>query len=149
MSHSLFQAEKNDPEFAKNVKEREGMLRVRERSSDTSRSASLGARCSSLPEQAKRACAAESDLHDLVSECGSGKTALKNAVSEVGASQAGKIQLRSMMKDDFGTNKRGLDDGMEGVCSALGVLRGHSEGAETAHETVQVTTGESKNHGLA
>ena len=37
--------------------------------------------------QATRACAVEHDSHDVVSECGSGKTALKNEESEVGSGE--------------------------------------------------------------
>ena len=55
-----------DPEFRQRVVGLQRMLRVRD----------------SL--QAKRACAVEHDSHDVVIECGSGKTVLKNEESEVG-----------------------------------------------------------------
>ena len=38
-------------------------------------------------------------------------------------------------KDAFATNKRDLEDGIEGVRSALGVLRDYYGGADTAHGT--------------
>ena len=39
-----------------------------------------------------------------------------------------------MAKDAFETNKRDLHDDMEGVRTALGVVRGHCEGVGTAHD---------------
>ena len=65
--------------------------------------------------QAKRACAAEHDSHDSVSECGSGKTALKNEGSEVAAGH--------------------------GCRSARGVRRQFDRGGEHAHAIAGASVG--------
>ena len=91
--------------------------------------------------QATRACAVEHDSHDVVSECGSGKTALKNEESEVGSGEhdshdaVSECSSAATRATVVGEALRGLADcGIEGgVRSALG-QRGDS-GAETAHAT--------------
>ena len=57
------------------------------------------------------------------------------------ASQAGTTALRDGMKDAFATNKRDLDDGVEGVRSTLGGLCVHSRRADTAHATADENKG--------
>ena len=60
-------------------------------------------------------------------------------LSESRAKEEAKLaeleKLRAEEKDAFATNKRDLEDGIEGVRSALGVLRDNNGGADTAHAT--------------
>merc|ERR1712064_205416 len=60
---------------------------------------------------------------------------LQTSLGELAASQAAMTKLRAEEKDAFATNKRDLEDGIEGVRSALGVLRDNNGGADTAHAT--------------
>ena len=60
---------------------------------------------------------------------------LQTSLGELAASQVAMTKLRVEEKDAFATNKRDLEDGIEGVRSALGVLRDHNGGADTAHAT--------------
>ena len=54
---------------------------------------------------------------------------------ELAASQVAMTKLRAEEMDAFATNKRDLEDGVEGVRSAPGVLRDYNGGADTAHAT--------------
>ena len=60
---------------------------------------------------------------------------LQTSLGELAASRAAMTKLRAEEKDAFATNKRDLENGIEGVRSALGVLRGYYGGADTAHAT--------------
>ena len=60
---------------------------------------------------------------------------LQTSLGELAASQVAMTKLRAEEKDAFATNKRDLEDGIEGVRSALGVLRDYYGGADTAHAT--------------
>ena len=60
---------------------------------------------------------------------------LQTSLCELAASQVALTKLRFEEKDAFATNKRDLEDGIEGVRSALGVLRDYHGGADTAHAT--------------
>ena len=60
---------------------------------------------------------------------------LQTSLGELAASQVAVTKLCSEEKDAFATNKRDLEDGIEGVRSALGVLRDYHGGADTAHAT--------------
>ena len=60
---------------------------------------------------------------------------LQTSLGELAASQAAMTKLRAEEKDAFATNKRDREDGIEGVRSALGVLRDYYGGADTAHAT--------------
>ena len=60
---------------------------------------------------------------------------LQISLGELAASQVAMTKLRAEEKDAFATNKRDLEDGIEGVRSALGVLRDNCGGADTAHAT--------------
>jgi len=66
---------------------------------------------------------------------------LQTSLGELAASQAAMTKLRAEEKDAFATNKRDLEDGIEGVRSALGVLREYYGGAETAHATAGESEG--------
>merc|ERR1712136_434777 len=66
---------------------------------------------------------------------------LQTSLGELAASQAAITKLRAEEKDAFATNKRDLEEGIEGVRSALGVLRDYYGGAETAHATAGESTG--------
>ena len=54
---------------------------------------------------------------------------------ELAASQVAMTKLRAEEMDAFATNKRDLEDGVEGVRSAPGVLRDNYGGSDTAHAT--------------
>ena len=60
---------------------------------------------------------------------------LQTSLGELAASQVAMTKLRAEEKDAFATNKRDLEDGIEGVRSAPGVLRDYNGGADTAHAT--------------
>ena len=60
---------------------------------------------------------------------------LQTSLGELAASQVAMTKLRAEEKGAFATNKRDLEDGIEGVRSALGVLRDNYGGADTAHAT--------------
>ena len=86
-----------------------------------------------------------SSLWSACYECGQREGAVACSVSapEFMVSAARSPKFRDGRKDALATNKRDLDDGMDGVRSALGVRRG-SGGAWTARETA----GESDINGL-
>ena len=60
---------------------------------------------------------------------------LQPSLGELAASQVAMTKLRAEEKDAFATNKRDLEDGIEGVRSALGVLRDYNGGADTSRAT--------------
>ena len=60
---------------------------------------------------------------------------LQTSLGELAAFQVTMTKLHAEEKDAFATNKRDLEDGIEGVRSAPGVLRDNCGGADTAHAT--------------
>ena len=60
---------------------------------------------------------------------------LQTSLGELAASQVAMTKLRAEEEDAFATNKCDLEDWIEGVRSALGVLRDNNGGADTAHAT--------------
>jgi len=66
---------------------------------------------------------------------------LQTSLGELAASQAAMTKLRAEEKDAFATNKRDLEDGIDGVRTALGVLREYYGGADTAHATAGESEG--------
>jgi chromosome segregation ATPase len=59
---------------------------------------------------------------------------LQTALGELAASQAAMTKLRAEEKDAFARNKQDLEDGIDGVRTALGVLRDYYGGGDKAHE---------------
>ena len=55
-----------------------------------------------------------------------------SAAGSIGLLEGMETKLRDGMKVALATNKRDLDDGMDGVRSALGVRRGSGGGSDCA-----------------
>ena len=59
---------------------------------------------------------------------------MQTALGELAASQAAMTKLSAEENDAFAKNKQDLQDCIDGVRTALGVLRDHYGGRDKAHE---------------